>query len=133
MVSRWRETEIFHTRPDRPWGPPSLLYNGYRVPFPRVKQPGRGVVHPPPCSAEVKERVELYIYSAPWIIMASLVLRLTFTLPRVMRVYTLVYTRVYFKLTVTGNSLPHIAESGYLYSPWFIATLFSRTYVIGCP
>jgi len=21
---------IFHTRPDRPWGPPSLLYNGYR-------------------------------------------------------------------------------------------------------
>jgi hypothetical protein len=23
--------EIFHTRPDRPWGPPSLLYNGYRV------------------------------------------------------------------------------------------------------
>jgi hypothetical protein len=23
--------EIFYTRPDRPWGPPSLLYNGYRV------------------------------------------------------------------------------------------------------
>jgi hypothetical protein len=23
--------EIFHTCPDRPWGPPSLLYNGYRV------------------------------------------------------------------------------------------------------
>jgi hypothetical protein len=23
--------EIFCTRPDRPWGPPSLLYNGYRV------------------------------------------------------------------------------------------------------
>jgi hypothetical protein len=23
--------EIFHTRPDRPGGPPSLLYNGYRV------------------------------------------------------------------------------------------------------
>ena len=22
--------EIFRTRPDRPWGPPSLLYNGYR-------------------------------------------------------------------------------------------------------
>jgi hypothetical protein len=21
----------FSTRPDRPWGPPSLLYNGYRV------------------------------------------------------------------------------------------------------
>jgi hypothetical protein len=25
------EEEIFSTRPDRPWGPPSLLYNGYRV------------------------------------------------------------------------------------------------------
>jgi hypothetical protein len=23
--------EIFRTRPNRPWGPPSLLYNGYRV------------------------------------------------------------------------------------------------------
>ena len=26
--SRWGE--IFRTRPDCPWGPPSLLYNGYR-------------------------------------------------------------------------------------------------------
>ena len=24
--------EIFRTCPDRPWGPPSLLYNGYRAP-----------------------------------------------------------------------------------------------------
>jgi hypothetical protein len=24
--------EDFGTRPDRPWGPPSLVYNGYRVP-----------------------------------------------------------------------------------------------------
>jgi len=23
--------EIFHVHPDRPWGPPSLLYQGYRV------------------------------------------------------------------------------------------------------
>ena len=23
--------EIFRTRPDRPWDPPSLLYTGYRV------------------------------------------------------------------------------------------------------
>ena len=29
-----------------------------------VNQPGRGVDHPPPSSAEVKERVELYLYSA---------------------------------------------------------------------
>jgi len=26
-----REGEIFRTRSDRPWGPPSLLYDGYRV------------------------------------------------------------------------------------------------------
>jgi hypothetical protein len=30
---------IFRTRPDRPWGPPSLLYNGYRV-FPGSKAVG---------------------------------------------------------------------------------------------
>ena len=55
--------DVFLTRPDRPWGPPSLLYNGYRV-FPGgVKRPGRVADHPPPSSAEVKERVELYICS----------------------------------------------------------------------
>jgi hypothetical protein len=31
--------------------------------FPGVKRPGRGVDHIPPYSAEVKERVELYLYS----------------------------------------------------------------------
>ena len=30
--------------------------------FPVVKRPGRGVDHPPPSNAEVKERVELYFY-----------------------------------------------------------------------
>jgi hypothetical protein len=29
IESRWGE--IFRTRPDRPWGPPNLLYNGYGV------------------------------------------------------------------------------------------------------
>ena len=31
--------------------------------FPGVKRPGRDVDHPPPSSADVKERVELYLYS----------------------------------------------------------------------
>jgi len=60
--------EIFHTHPEWPWGPTSLLYNGYRV-FPTgVKHQGHGVDHPPLSSAEVKERVELYLYSTsgPW-------------------------------------------------------------------
>jgi len=31
--------EIFRTRPDRPWGLPSLLYNGYRF-YPEGKAAG---------------------------------------------------------------------------------------------
>ena len=43
--------EIFRTCPDRPWGPPSLLYNGYRV-FPGGKErPGREANTSPPSSA----------------------------------------------------------------------------------
>jgi hypothetical protein len=53
--------KFFGTRPDQPWGPLNLLYNGYRLSFPGVKRPGRGVNHPPSSSAEVKGRVELYL------------------------------------------------------------------------
>ena len=54
---------VFRTHPDRPCGPPSLLYNGSRFIF-GVKS-GRGVVfttHPCPYT-EVKETVQLYLYS----------------------------------------------------------------------
>jgi hypothetical protein len=45
----------FSARPDRPWGPPSLLYNGYRV-FLRGKvRPGHATDHSLPSSAEVLE------------------------------------------------------------------------------
>ena len=55
--------EIYRTCPDRPWGPPSLLYNGYRV-FPEVKErPGRDAYPSPPSSDVGHERVELYLYS----------------------------------------------------------------------
>ena len=41
----------FSAHPDRPWGPPSLLYNGYRV-FPEGKvRPGRAADPSPPSSA----------------------------------------------------------------------------------
>jgi hypothetical protein len=53
--------EIFLTRPDRPWGPLSLLYNGYRV-FLGDKAAGAWRWPPTPSNAEVKERVELYLY-----------------------------------------------------------------------
>jgi hypothetical protein len=54
--------EIFRTSPDRPWGPPSLLYNGYRV-FLRVES-GRGVTltHHPLLVPRSRKRVQLYLY-----------------------------------------------------------------------
>jgi hypothetical protein len=55
--------EIFHTNPDRPRGPPNLLYSGYRGSFPGAKQLGRGVNQPPASIAVVKERIELYFYN----------------------------------------------------------------------
>jgi hypothetical protein len=66
--------KIFRTSPDRPWGPPSLKY---QVTFPQVRRPGRGVNHPPTSSAEVKERVEPYLYSpsgASWPVLVLLLL-----------------------------------------------------------
>ena len=48
--------EIFRTCPDRPWGPLSLLYNGYRV-FPGSKErPGRDAEPSPHSSAVVKKK-----------------------------------------------------------------------------
>ena len=45
--------EVFRTCPERPWGPPSLLYNEYRV-FPGGKErPGREADPSPPSSCLV--------------------------------------------------------------------------------
>ena len=54
IESQWGD-EIFHTCPDRPWGPLSLLYNGYGVSFPGVKRPGRGVDHPPHLASRLRK------------------------------------------------------------------------------
>ena len=45
--------EIFRTCPDRPWGPPSLLYNGYRLFTEGKERPGRDADLSPPSSAVV--------------------------------------------------------------------------------
>ena len=49
-----QEISLLHARPDRSWDSHSPLCNRYRGSFPRVKGSGRGVDHPPHCSAEVK-------------------------------------------------------------------------------
>jgi hypothetical protein len=46
---------FFRTHPDRPWGPPSLLCNGYRVSFPEVKRPELGDDHPPSLAPRLKK------------------------------------------------------------------------------
>ena len=51
IESRWGE--IFRTCPDRPWGPPSLLYNGYRVFHGGKERPERDADPSPPSSAVV--------------------------------------------------------------------------------
>jgi len=53
--------EFFRTRPDRPWSP-SASYAVRAVSFSEVNRPGRGVNYPLPSSAEVKKRVELWLY-----------------------------------------------------------------------
>jgi len=57
--------EIFRTRPDRPWGSPSFLYNGCWVSFTLVKWPWRGIAHPPLCSAEVSDGRYIAIHLRP--------------------------------------------------------------------
>jgi hypothetical protein len=52
-------------RPDRLWGPPSLLSHGYRG----VKRPGREADHPPPTAAEVK-KTWIYTSTPPYNFMA---------------------------------------------------------------
>jgi hypothetical protein len=71
--------EIFRTRPGRPWSPPSLLYNGYRL-FPERKAAGAWHWLPTSSNAEVEERVELYLFSPSGPSWPVLCLPLTFML-----------------------------------------------------
>ena len=61
--------ENFRTRPDWTCGPPSLLYNGYRVSFPGVERQGRGADHPPHLSPRLKKE-QSYASTPLWAFMA---------------------------------------------------------------
>jgi hypothetical protein len=50
-------------------------------PFCAVKWPGLGIDHQPPSSADVKENVELYLYSPLWVFAVCSSVNFNFTLP----------------------------------------------------
>jgi len=57
--------DIFRTCPDRPWGPPSFLYNGYRVLSGGEVRPARAAEPAPSYSAVVLEELN-YNSTALW-------------------------------------------------------------------
>ena len=112
--------EIFLTRPDQPWGSPSLLYNGYLVSFPGVKRPKRGLNHLPQSSAEVKERKELYFYS-PSGPLRSVIRR---TLPLI-HTHTHGYIYIYVcKFKLDATNVPYSAVTKYTCLSFFLNTLY---------
>ena len=58
IEGRWERDVPYPSRPAL--GPTRPQYTNGTESFSGVKRPGRGVDHPPPSSAEVKERVEIY-------------------------------------------------------------------------
>jgi len=74
--------EIFCTRPDRPWGPPSFLYNVYRV-FPGRKRPERCVDHPPHLALRLKkEQNSTCISLWAFVVCSNVIFAFTFYLCR---------------------------------------------------
>jgi hypothetical protein len=63
-IEYWRGRD-FHLPSRRGLGSTQLPIRGYLL-FPGIKWSGNGPDHPLPSSAEVKEIIELYIYSSLW-------------------------------------------------------------------
>ena len=109
--------EVFRTRPDRPWGPPNLLYNGYLV-FLGGKAAGAWRSPPTPSSAEVKEKVQLYLHSPSgpsWPVLGL-------TLPLPFTFYLLPYR--------APCSTPHLYFQTFVRSLYFFLTLNPLTWKI---
>jgi hypothetical protein len=96
----------------------------YRFSFPGIKRPGRGVNHPPPSSAEVKERIELHHYSPSEHLWP--VLRRTLPLPLLyLEVYIL--TKIFQLLIIIKFTFLFICEKFEYMSVFTVAILLLRT------
>ena len=122
IESRWGRDFPHPSRPTL--GPPSLLYNGYRV-FPGGKAAGAWRWPPTPSSAVVDERVELYLYSPSgpsWPVLGW-TLPLPFTLPlKLFAVVSLThykYNALLFN-TLYVHTLCHENEMGWGVGMWRI-------------
>jgi len=62
--------KFFRTRPERLWGPPSLLYSEYRVFPPVVKRPELGFDHPPQSCTKINllKPNDIYIYVYKYVV-----------------------------------------------------------------
>jgi len=99
--------EIFRACPDRPWGPPSLLYNGYRVSFPGIKRPRRGVDHSPHLAPREKKEYSYTStppYGPSWPVLG-------WTLP-------LLLYGVWWKNTKESNSFEDLGLDGKIILKW---------------
>jgi hypothetical protein len=65
-----------------------------------MKRPGRGVIHPPPSGAHIKERVEPYFYSCSVPAWPDIGRTLPFTLPKKECVYCAVRTKYLYKIHI---------------------------------
>jgi hypothetical protein len=92
------EGEIFRTGSDRPWGPPTFLCNGYWV-FPGGQATGAWGWPPTPSSADVKERVELYITHL-WALVACSRVNFTFSCTNVLYKVRAEMEEIFYDLNV---------------------------------
>ena len=118
IESRWGGDENFRTCPDWPWGLPNLLYNGYWG-FPGGKTARAWRWQATPARTEVKERVELYIYSTSgplWPVIGWTVLYLyVYSGLRILRKVGVIFcgrlTHLYVSSTLHGITSPKTTPS----------------------
>jgi hypothetical protein len=96
IESRWGRNFPHLSRPT--WGPPSFLYNGYRV-FPGGQATGAWGWPPTPSSAKVKERVVLYL-THHWSLVACSRVNFTFNCTSVLYKVRTEMEEIFYDLNV---------------------------------